>query len=341
VTFPRGCLFSAGRGPDEVLWSWHASGRFSAAVLLHPARTLSILMVFRPPTSLMHLRTLFATLAPMALVLSLSAQTPAAPKLEFPQASPSTVIKQRVGITDIEVNFARPSKKGRVIFGGLVPYDQRWRTGANNATKLTFSTAVKINGAAIPAGTYELFTIPGKAEWTIIIHKNMSQWGDYQYDEKNDVVRFKAKPVALPTTMETFAIGFSDLRDSSATFYLAWENVRVPMKLEVDVVGMLVPQIEAAMAAEGGKKPYVPAAMFYFENNLDLKKAIAWMDAGLAENPKAFWFIYRKGLILQKMGDKAGALAAAQQSMALASQAQGAIKDEYVRLNQALIDSLK
>jgi len=289
----------------------------------------------------MHLRSLLAAAAPLVFLASLSAQTPAAPKLEFPMPSPPTTLKQRVGITDIEVNFSRPSMRGREIFGGLIPFDQQWRTGANNATKLSFSTPVKLNGAAIPAGTYELFTIPGKTEWTIIIHKNMSQWGDYQYDAKNDIVRFKAKPITLASPMETFAIGLSELRDNSATLYLAWEKTRVPMKLEIDTVGMLLPQIEAAMAAEGGKKPYFGSAMFFYENNLDLKKAIAWMDAGLAENPKAFWMIYRKGLILQKMGNKAGALAAATKSLEMASQAQGGIKEEYTRLNQALIASLK
>jgi len=289
----------------------------------------------------MHLRSLIAALAPVAFIASLTAQTPAAPKLEFPMPSPPTTLKQRVGITDIEVNYSRPGVKGREVFGGLVPYDQVWRTGANSATKLTFSTAVTLNGSPIPAGTYELFTIPGKTEWTVIVHKNMSQWGDYQYDQKNDVVRVKAKPVTLPSPMESFAIGFSDLRDSSATFYLAWEKTRVPMKLEIDTVGMLKPQVEAAMAVEGAKKPYFASAMFYYENNLDLKKAMTWLDAGLEENPKAFWMIYRKGLILEKMGDKAGALAAANQSLKMASQAQGAMKDEYTRLNRALIASLK
>lgn len=289
----------------------------------------------------MNLRTLFFALASVGFVTGLAAQTPVAPKLEFPMASPPATLKQRIGITDIEVNYSRPSMKDRQVFGGLVPYDRIWRTGANSATKLTLSTAIKINGSDVPAGSYELFTIPGKDEWTVIIHKNMSQWGDYQYNEKNDVVRIKVKPVALPAAMETFAIGFSDLRDSSATFYLAWEKVRVPMKVEIDVVGMIVPQIEAAMAVEGGKKPYVAAAMFYYEYNLDLKKALTWMDAGLAEDPKAFWFIYRKGLILKKMGDKSGALAAARQSLELAAQAPGGIKEEYTRLNQALIDSLK
>ncbi|WP_414661414.1 DUF2911 domain-containing protein [Horticoccus sp. 23ND18S-11] len=263
-----------------------------------------------------------------------------APKLTFPDASPAITMKQRVGVTDIEVSYARPSMKGRKIFGGLVPLGQIWRTGANTATKVTFSTPVKLNGVAVPAGTYELFTIPNAAEWTIILHKNMSQWGSYAYDAKNDVARATAKPVALPTAVESLAIGFNDLRDTSATMYIAWEKTRVPLTLEVDTVGLLRPQIEAAMKADG-KKPYFPAAMFYFENNVDLKQALAWMNAGLAEQPEAFWMVYRKGLLLAKMGDKAGAIAAAKQSIELASKKSGELKDEYVRLNEALIASVR
>jgi hypothetical protein len=280
----------------------------------------------------------FAALTGSAFSQS-STPTPA-PKLEFPAASPAATLKLRVGVTDIEIDYSRPSMRGRSIFGGLVPYDQRWRTGANNATRLSFSTPVSLNSVGVPAGTYELFTIPGQAEWTIIIHKNMSQWGDYQYDAKNDVVRFKAKPVTTSTPTETFAIGLTELRDASAILYLAWETTRVPIKLEVDTVGILKPRIEAAMAAPSGKKPYAQAAMFYYENNLELPTALKWINAALAENPKAFWLIYRKGLIMSKMGDKKGALEAAKQSLAMANEAKGSMKDEYVRLNEALIASL-
>jgi hypothetical protein len=265
----------------------------------------------------------------------------AEPALEFPDPSPLAVVKQRIGLTDVEVTYHRPIAHGRVIFGGLVPYDATWRTGANNATKISFSSPVKLNGKDVAAGTYELFTIPGKSEWTVIIHKNMSQWGDYSYDAKNDVLRFTAKPAALSTPLEAMTISFADFTPKSATMSIAWEKTQVPVSIEVDVVGMLKPKIEAVMAAPGDKKPYVPAAMFYYENNIELKQANAWMDAAIAENPKAFWFIYRKGLILAKMGDKAGALAAANQALALANEAKGSMKDEYVRLNQALIASLK
>jgi hypothetical protein len=199
---------------------------------------------------------------------------------------------------------------------------------------------VKLNDTSVPAGTYELFTIPNQGEWTVIIHQHKSQWGAYSYDPKNDVARFSVKPIALASPIESFAIGLNDLRDNSATLYLAWEKTRVPIKLEVDTIAILRPQIDAAMQAEG-KKPHFQAAMFYFENNVDLRQALAWMEAGLAEQPEAFWMIYRKGLILAKLGDKAGALAAAKQSIALAAKRSGEIKEEYTRLNEALIASLR
>ncbi|HXQ80037.1 MAG TPA: DUF2911 domain-containing protein [Opitutaceae bacterium] len=263
-----------------------------------------------------------------------------APHLDVPAASPTATLKQRVGLTDIEVVYSRPSMRGREVFGGLVPFGEVWRTGANNATRITFSTPVKVQGARVDAGTYELFTIPGREEWTVILQKASKQWGAYAYDQKNDVVRVTAKPVELPISFETFVIGINDLRDDSATLSLFWDKTRVPVKLEMDVVGTLVPQIEAAMAAPG-KKPYVPAAMFYLEHNLDLKKAAGWMDAAIAEQPDFFPIIYRKALILAKMGDKAGAIAAATQSRDLAAKTTGPAKDEYIRLNEALIASLK
>lgn len=291
------------------------------------------------------LRPAVSLFAGSVLVTGLFAQSPA-PKIEFPATSPAATIKQRVGFTDIEVNYFRPSMRGRKIFGAgnayLQPYGEIWRAGANNATKVTFSTPVKFGGADVPAGSYALFAIPGETEWTVILNKVVGQWGAYSYDEKNDLVRVKAVPAKLPWPVETFTISFNELAsESSATLGLYWENVRVPVKIDVDVVGTLVPQIEAVMASDEAKKPLFSAAMFYYENNLDLQKALKWMDAAIAAQPDAFYMIYRKGLILEKAGDKAGALAAAQQSLAMAQKAPGLVGTEYSRLNEALIARLK
>jgi len=154
-------------------------------------------------------------------------------KTQAPAASPACTLKQRVGLTDIEIDYSRPGVKGRAIFGGLVPLDKVWRTGANAATRITFSTPVKFNGADVPAGTYSLFTIPGQNEWTVILNKTANQWGAFHYDEKDDLLRVKATPVALDTSVETFTIDINDIRDDSATLELIWDKTRVPVKLSL------------------------------------------------------------------------------------------------------------
>jgi len=275
----------------------------------------------------------------VALSLSgLSAQE--AKKIDFPQASPLASIKERVGVTDVSVEYSRPSVRDRKIFGGLVPYGAVWRTGANAATKMTFSTDVKLGGAAVPAGTYALFTIPGEAEWTVILSKVSDEWGSYTYNQKDDQARVKVKPVAMAEPLETMTIGVQDMRAGKANLVIAWEKTKVPVEIDTDVVAKLKPQIEAAMAGSGDKKPYFAAAMFYYENDLDMKKAAAWIDEGIKEKPDAFWMIYRKGLILAKLGDKKGAFAAAEQALALAEKQGGAAGAEYKHLSEALIASL-
>ncbi|HET7535726.1 MAG TPA: DUF2911 domain-containing protein [Candidatus Didemnitutus sp.] len=287
------------------------------------------------------LRGSLAALAGSILAIGLFAQT--APKLELPVPSQAATVKQRVGVTDIEINYSRPSMKGRKIFGEFLPYGVLWRTGANTATKISFSTPVNFGGTEVPAGDYGLFTIPGKDEWTVILNKIPGQWGSYAYAEKDDVLRVKVKPIALATPYESFTIGLNDLREDSATLNLLWENTRVQVKLTVDTLGMVVPKVEAFMASDEKKTPeaYFGAAMFYYENNHDLKKALTWVDAGLALKPDAFYMVYRKGLILAKLGDKAGAVAAAKQSLEMVAKMNGELKDEYTRLNNALIASVK
>jgi hypothetical protein len=269
----------------------------------------------------------------LVFTCGLLAQTP---KVDFPAASPACTLKQHVGLTDIEIVYSRPGVKGRPIFGGLVPYGQVWRTGANNATKITFSTPVKLNGAEIPAGTYALFTIPGETEWTIIISKDTAA-SIFNYNQTNDLVRVKATPVKLSQTIETFTIEFTDIRDESATLNLLWEKTLVPVKIEIELTGKLVPQIEAVMSAAEGRKPYYQAALFYYDHGQDLQKASKWIDAAIADR-ETYYIVHLKAKILARLGDKEGAIAAAKRSTELAIKA----KDTgYVKLNEDLISSLK
>jgi hypothetical protein len=286
------------------------------------------------------LRFFFTLAGGLMLATTLPAQ-PAKPTVDFPAASPACTIKQRVGLTDIEVVYSRPGIKNREIFGGLIPYGQVWRTGANGATKITFSAAVKLNGTDIPAGTYALFTIPGEDEWTIIINKGASQWGAYSYDEKADVARFKATPVGLAEQIETFTIEFNYIRDESAVMNLVWDHTVVPINIEIELTSKLVPQIEAAMASSDKKSDgfYFQAATFYYNHGLDLHKALDWVNAGLADKPQiAFELLHLKAQILAKQGDKEGAIAAAKESSELAAKAKDT---SFVKLNDDLISSLK
>jgi hypothetical protein len=266
------------------------------------------------------------------------------PKVDFPQASPTATLKQHIGLTDIEITYSRPSVKGRVIFGNLVPYSEVWRTGANASTKISFSTDVKLNGNAVPAGKYALFTIPGEDKWTIIISKDTNGFGAFAYKPENDLVRFETAPKKLADiSIETFAIEFNHIRDESAVLELVWEKTVVPIKVEVDVVSKVVPQIEAAMASKDKQQPqfYFQAATFYFNHDLDLKKALAWLDTGLADKPRiAYELLNLKAKILAKQGDKDGAIAAAKQSSDLAIKAEGA-NSSWVKLNNDVISSLQ
>jgi hypothetical protein len=278
----------------------------------------------------------------LASASTIFAQSAEAPKVTFPAASPKSTLQQRVGLTDIEVVYYRPGVKGRQIFGGLEAYGKVWRTGANNATKLTFSTPVKLNGTDIPAGTYELFTIPGETEWTVIIHKDSSEWGAYTYDQKNDVARFKATPVKLTEAVETFTIDVNDIRNDSATLNLRWERTRVPVKLQVDIVSTIVPQIEAALASPATKPAgfYFGAAQFYFDQGLDLTKAKAFINEATAGDKPAFYMVHLKAKILAKLGEKDAAIAAAKQSSELAVAVEGP-QSGFVKMNNDLIASLK
>ncbi len=270
----------------------------------------------------------------LAVTMSALAQ---APKVEFPMPSPTCTIKQRVGVTDVEIVYSRPSLRDRTIFGGLIPYGSVWRTGANASTKISFSTDVKLNGQPVPAGKYALYTIPGEKEWTVIIYKNTNLGSVAQYDKKDDVARITAEPKPLGR-VETFTIDFMDIKDDSAELVLLWENTLVPISIETDIVQKLPGQIEAAMKGEG-PKPYYQAAMFYLDHGLDIDKAKQWIDAAAAQQ-ETFYILHVKAKIQAKLGDKQGAIATAKHSKELAIKAEGP-NSGYVKQNDDLISSLQ
>ncbi len=260
-----------------------------------------------------------------------------APKIEFPQASPACTLKQRVGLTDIEVVYSRPSVKERAIFGAMVPYGKVWRTGANQATKITFSTNVKLNGKEVPAGTYALMTIPGKDEWTVIVNKGPEGWSPYKYDDKQDLFRFAVKPITMPWSMETFTIDFNEIRDESSKLNLIWDKTKIPIEISVEYADKLTKQIQDVMASNEAKKPYFQAANFYYNHNKDMNEAKKWVEEALKER-EAHYIVFLKAEILEKLGDKEGAVKAAKRSKELAEKAND---NGYIQLNEALINKLQ
>lgn len=270
-----------------------------------------------------------------ALAISLSSDLQAQ-GLKLPQASSAQTITQGFGLGKITLTYSRPNTKGRKIFGTLEPFDKVWRTGANGATVISFTDAVKINGQDLAAGDYALFTIPGKDEWTVILNKDIKQWGAYEYKAAEDVLRFKVKPVKLKEKVETFTMQFSDVQTRTAKLQLMWENTGLNIDLSTDFDSKVMANIDAAM--QGEKKPYFSAAQYYFENGKDLNKALEWMNAAEAADAKAPWVKLWKGRIQLKMGDKKGAAATAEAGIKAATEAK---IDEYVRLNSELLAETK
>ena len=273
--------------------------------------------------------------AVLAAGLLLAPAARAQTKLTAPPLSPATHLHQGFSTSYIDLTYARPSLRGRVAFGGLVPNGVVWRTGANTVTKVRFGEEVRINGQAVPAGAYALLTIPDAREWTFILNRDTAQWGAYEYKPALDVLRAKARPTRLAAPVETLSLSVENLRPDAADLVLTWDRTRVALPLTADPDRVVMGQIEAAM--KGEKKPYLTAAQYYFNTGKDLTPAIDWVDEALKLKP-TFSGYYWKGKLLQKQGKNKEAIEAANQSLALLqAETNDVIKAEYARLNQEVL----
>jgi hypothetical protein len=251
-------------------------------------------------------------------------------QLKTPAPSPVQTIKQAFALSEITIEYSRPSAKGRVVFGDLVPFDALWRTGANASTKITFGEDVKVEGNAVPAGTYALHTIPGKSEWTIILNKNLTNWGIDGYKQEEDLVRFKVKPTNSSNKVETLTFDISNMSDNKTSVELVWENTRVAFKVEAEIDSKIMKNIETAMAPDD-KRPYFSAARYYYENNKDLNSALTWVTKAAELNPKAYWVMLLKSKIQYSLKDFKGAGESADKVIALATEEKN---DDYVKMGK-------
>lgn len=257
-------------------------------------------------------------------------------QVNLPPASSTQTITQGLGIKKIELTYQRPNINGRVIFGGLVPFNEVWRTGANNIPIIKFEDEVEVLGNTIPAGSYGIFTIPNPSNWTIILSTNAQQWGAYQYNKEQDLIRLNVPVQKLQNQIETFTMDFENVTTNSATLSLAWDKTKVSIPITTDQSKEILSNIEQGMKSD--KKPYFQAAQYYFNNNLDIEKAVEWIKAADEGNTKAAHIKYWKARILTKAGDKAAARQAAQEGIDMAKSQDNA---EYVKLNTEVLNNVK
>jgi len=256
--------------------------------------------------------------------------------IKMPPPSPPQTIKQDFGISSIELSYSRPGIKGRKVFGDLVPYGKVWRTGANSATTIDFGDDVTIGGTKVPAGKYGLLTIPDKDNWKVIITKQLEVTNPADYKQESDLVRVDVKPMTMKDKMETFTMQFANVKPSTCELQIMWENTAVAVPISSDVETVVMKQIDDAMNKDN--RPYFQSALYYLNNGKDLNQAIAWFDKAIAQQPDGYWIYHQKANALAKLGKKGEAKATAQKSIELAKEAKN---DDYVRLNEKLLEQLK
>jgi hypothetical protein len=249
-----------------------------------------------------------------------------------PQPSPFSKVEQKVGLTDITIEYSRPGVKGRKIFGGLEAYGKMWRTGANKNSIITFSDPVTVAGYTIEAGSYAIFTKPGESLWEVYLYSDTENWGTPEkWDESKVVAIAKIKAIELPMLVESMTIGINNISNGSATLDIAWANTLVAVPFQVPTDQKVLASINAALSNNPTAQDYYAAAVYYSENNKDISQAKTWMDKSMSmtESP-AFWQLRQQSLIYAKAGDKTGAIELAKKSMAGAKEAGN---EQYVKFN--------
>ena len=272
--------------------------------------------------------------APLAPAM-LSAQ---APPLVLPKQSPRASLSQTVGLTTLTLTYDRPSVNGRKIWGALVPYDSVWRAGANENTVLEVTSPVRIGGQSLDAGRYGLHMIPTRGDWTIILSRQANAWGSFSYDPKEDALRFPATPSA-DGMHERLTYTFDDPTDSSVVLTLRWEKLAVPITLGIDTKAVVVDSLREQLRGLGRFfwQPWSQAAAWCAANGTNLEEASAWADRSIALNEN-FTNLRVKAALLGQRGDAAGAAAAAQRSLAIATEAEVNTYG-YLLMGQGKVDS--
>ncbi len=271
----------------------------------------------------------FLSLCLLVSSISLNAQ------IKTPQPSPTMKMETTIGLTDVTIEYSRPSMKERTIFAadGLVPFGETWRTGANASTKISFSTDVTVEGKEVKAGKYAVYAVPGKTSWDIVLYKNTTHWGvPREWVAADEVARVSVPSSNSGMTVETFTIMPINNKINSAQIAMMWDKTVAAFTVSSDVDKSVMKDIDRAMAGTS-RGDYYTAARYFYDNDKDMTKALDWIKMANKKDAK-FWQLRLQSLIEAKMGDKKSAIASAMKSMEMAKTAGNM---DYVRLNEKSI----
>lgn len=254
-------------------------------------------------------------------------------QVKSPQLSPLTSVKQTVGLSEIEINYSRPGKRGRLVFGELVPYGKVWRTGANANSTISFSDDVKINGGELKKGKYALYLMPKAEAWTIYFYKDTDNWGlPKTWDDNKVALKIDLKPEISPINLESFTISIDNLTIDSAEITMAWEKSFAKFKVEVPTSFLAKSSIEKTLKGPTAGD-YYSAANYLFMANDNIEEALNYINKSieLRKDDVPYWYTRLKSTIQGKLGDKKGAIETAKISLAAAEKADN---QDYVKMNK-------
>jgi hypothetical protein len=259
-------------------------------------------------------------------------------QVKTPQPSPRATLTQVVGLTDVTIDYSRPSAKGRTIFGDLVPFGKMWRTGANLNSTVSFSEDVTINGNTLKKGKYAIFVTPKADMWEVVFYTDIENWGTPdEWNANKAALVTNVDSITLGNYVETFTIGINNITNDSATLDISWEKTMVSVKFNVPTHKVAMASIEKTLAGPTAGD-YFSSAQYFFQSNGDLNKALEYINKAVsmtkpgADTP--FWYLRQKSLIQAKLGDKSGAIETAKLSLAGAEKAKN---DDYVKMNNESI----
>lgn len=257
-------------------------------------------------------------------------------QIKTPAPSPKATLTQTVGLTEVIINYSRPSAKGRSVFGDLVPFGKLWRTGANENSTISFSEDVTISGKVLAKGKYAIFTIPKADNWEIIFYAVTDNWGTPEvWDETKVALKANATAEMTDRNVESFTIGINNLDLNFAILELSWEKTYVALKFEVSTQKSTLANIEKVLAGPTAGD-YFSSAQYLFQSNVDVAKALVYVNKALdMKQEKPFRYLRLKSLIQAKSGDKKEAIETAKLSL---SAAEIAKNQDYVKMNKESIE---